>query len=98
MPVKAVGPATASTPADSVSVPATAGGIQILAANADRVGALISNNDTAKNVYLSLGGTPVAGKGITLAPGDTWECGPEYRGAVKGITDTGAVSVGIAEF
>ncbi len=66
--VAALGLATAKEPGKKMSVASTAGGTQILEANANRVAAIITNLNTTRMLSLSLGGVPVSGAGICLAP------------------------------
>jgi hypothetical protein len=91
LPVSAAGLAAAAEPGKKMSVVSTAGGTTILAANANRVAAIITNLNTTRMLSLSLGGTPVSGAGIPLAPAaDATHPGGTaiiqgYTGAISGI-------------
>lgn len=80
-----------------ISVDDTAGGTLIVAYNGKRRELLICNNDDIYSIWVSVGGTPVVNKGIHLPAGFSLPIVvgdySEYRGAVKGIADTGATVV-----
>lgn len=72
---------------------------EILGKNTGRIyAAIVNDGDT--DVYLSLGGTAVAGEGIRLnANGGTYEINPDnlFIGAVNGIATSSPSSVTIIE-
>lgn len=90
-------PAFRSPASSDVSVAATAGGTQIVAANATGQLVSISNNGLTP-IWIDYGGTnPVAdgatasgiGRGIMLASGGLWESPTPITTAVKGIAQSG---------
>ena len=92
--------AVAANPGSIVAVDSGAGGDVIAAANAARRSLLIKNTDTALTVWISLGGTPVAGACYPLGPGEfvnTDRFSGLYTGAVKGITASGTADVAVLE-
>lgn len=97
---------TISTPVKSstmtatqVTVPATANGILILAANANRKGAVISN-PSAPSVYIQQAATGVTtSNGFAITGGAAFGIdGPLYTGAIYGIVATGTQVVTVVEF
>lgn len=97
---EAVGPATATqTSVDSVT---TAGGVAILAANAARRGATITNTD-ANALYLyfaAVGTVSAAIFNVKLLTDETFVLGPgEYTGAISGIWSAdGSGAAKVCEF
>lgn len=82
-----------------VTVPATANGILVLAANANRLGAIITNSGSASVFYSS------AATGLTITNGGELRAGsalnidePLYTGAIYGIVATGTQVVTVVEF
>ena len=84
--------------ATQVTVPATANGILILAANANRKGATISN-PSAVTVYIQQGSTGVTTtNGFGIPPGSSYNIDePLYTGAIYGIIATGTQVVTVSE-
>lgn len=72
----------------SVASVTTAGGVSILAANASRLGATITNTD-ANALYLYFGATGTVSSSVynvSLASGQTLTLDPgEYQGTISGI-------------
>lgn len=90
---------TASTmTASQVTVPATANGILILASNANRKGAIISNPGSA-TVYIQQGATGVTtSNGFAIPAGSSFNIdSPLYTGAIYGIVATGTQVVTVCE-
>lgn len=94
IPVKSTTMTTAQ-----VTVPATTNGILILAANANRLGAIIANTSGVTVWYSS------AATGLTTANGAEMPSpsalnidGPLYTGAIYGIVATGTALVTATEF
>lgn len=81
-----------------VTVPATANGILILAANANRLGATISNPGTV-SIYIQQGATGVTvSNGFGIPGGSSYNIDePLYTGAVYGIVASGTQVVTIVE-
>lgn len=81
-----------------VTVPATANGILILAANANRLGATISNAGTV-SVYVQQGATGVTTtNGFVIPGGSSYNIDePLYTGAIYGIVATGTQVVTVVE-
>lgn len=80
----------AETTHDSVSVGTSS--VEIVAANNDRVEVTICNDHASQILYLSLGGTAEANKGIRVnAAGGSYTTSA-YTGAINGIA-TGAATV-----
>lgn len=86
----------------AVSVPTTAGGIQIVGANNNRQELTVINDDATNVVYLALqtsdsAPTPVLNSGIRLnAAGGSWTT-RTFRGSVYGIAKTGTCVVTVTE-
>ena len=89
----------------AASVPGTALNVtnsskEVLAANAIRRAAIITNLSTTAMLSLSLGGTAVSGKGICLPPAaDATHPGgnaaiTQYTGAINGIMSAGDATAG----
>lgn len=92
-------PVTSSTlTATQVTVPATANGILILAANANRLGATISNPGSVP-VYIQQGATGVTtSNGFGIPPGASYNIDePLYTGAIYGIVSTSTQVVTVVE-
>lgn len=92
-------PITSATLTPSqVTVPATANGILILAANANRKGATISNPGPL-TVYVQQGSTGVTiSNGFGIPSGDSYNIDePLYLGAIYGIISTGTQVVTVVE-
>lgn len=92
-------PLTSSTmTATQVTVPSTANGIVILAANASRKGASISNPGSV-SVYIQQGSTGVTtSNGYAITPGGAFNIDtPLYLGAIYGIVATGSQVVTVEE-
>lgn len=92
-------PTSSSTlTATQVTVPATANGILILAANASRKGATISNPGTV-TVYIQQAATGVTTtNGFGIPPGSSYNIDePLYTGAFYGIVATGTQVVTVVE-
>lgn len=91
---------TASTTLTStqVTVPATSNGILILAANANRKGATISNPGSV-SVYIQQGSTGVTtSNGFAIPGGSSYNINsPLYTGAIYGIIATGTNVVTVVE-
>lgn len=85
---EALNPGTPSQAAD-VTVDGTAGGVTVLAANANRKSAVIQNVGSA-NMRVSVGGTPTATTGIQLAAGQTLSLRRPHcpTGAIKAIRES----------
>ena len=94
--VDAGGFAAASTPNGAVEVGTDS--TEILAANANRKYALITN-DGAETVYLSFGDDAVMHEGLPLGPGVAYEILPGnlYTGAINGICESGGMNVCVVE-
>ncbi len=88
---------TVSTATGPVTVSTTSA--QILPANASRLGASIQNSGTT-TMWLSFGGTAVAGQGIYVAPGGQYPITQTllWRGAVSGIVATGTTTISTNDF
>jgi len=93
---QAIAFAAASTPNGAVEVGSST--TEILAANANRKYALITN-DGAETVYLSFGDDAVMHEGLPLGPGVAYEILPGnlYTGAINGICENGGANVCIVE-
>lgn len=93
--VSVTGESTAGTPTHTadITVDATAGGVTLLASNANRKSAVIQNVGAA-NIRVSVGGTPTTTNGIQLAPGQTLALSMPYipTGAIKAIREGGSSS------
>lgn len=92
-------PLTCSTlTATQVTVPATANGILILASNASRKGATISNPGSV-SVYIQQGATGVTtSNGFAIPPGGAYNIdSPLYTGAIYGIVATSTQVVTVVE-
>lgn len=82
-------------PHGAVTVGTTA--VQVLAANGARVDAFICNDHASQVVYLSLGGTAEANKGIRVnAAGGMVRIG-SFTGAISGIASGASTTVTVAE-
>lgn len=83
---------TATHTADA-TVDSTAGGVTLLALNANRKGAIIQNTGTA-NIRVSVGGTPTTSTGIQLAAGASLTLAAPFcpTAAVKAIREGGTSS------
>lgn len=69
-------------------VAASATSVALLAANANRLGASITNDSSSSLLYVKLGATAAANSGgytIALLPGAYWEVPFNYTGAIAGI-------------
>lgn len=82
-----------------VTVPATANGILILAANTARKGAIITNPGSV-SVYIQQAATGVTtSNGFAIPPGAAFNIDePLYTGAISGIVASGTQVVTVAEF
>lgn len=82
--------ATTGTPTHTadITVDSTAGGVTLLAANANRKMAIIQNTGT-NPMRVSVGGTPTASNGIQLQGGDSLNISAPYipTGAIKAIRE-----------
>jgi hypothetical protein len=91
--------ATANNPGAAVSITNTPSTV-VLAANAARRSAIITNRSLTAMLTLSLGGTAVSGAGIPLAPAaDATHPGgsvviDKYTGAINGIMSVADATVG----
>lgn len=85
--------------ATQVTVPATANGILILAANTSRKGATISNPSATVTVYIQQAATGVTiSNGFGIPPGASYNIdAPLYTGAIYGIVSTGTQVVTVVE-
>lgn len=90
---------SATATATQVTVPATANGILILAANANRKGAIISNPSTV-TVYVQQAATGVTtSNGFGIPPGSSLSIDePLYTGSIYGIVATSTQVVTVVEF
>jgi hypothetical protein len=90
--------ASGTMTATQVTVPATSNGILILAANAARKGATISNPGSV-SVYIQQAATGVTtSNGFAIPPGASYNIdSPLYTGAVYGIVATGTNVVTVVE-
>lgn len=73
---------------------------QLVAANSNRKGLILTNTHATQTVSLGLGATAVANSGIILGPGGVWAMG-EFdftTVAVNGIASGAATNVAIQEF
>ena len=88
---------TTLTPSQ-VTVPATANGILVLAANANRLGATISN-PSAVTVYISAAATGLTTtNGFGIPPGSSYNIDiPLYTGAIYGIVAAATQVVTVVE-
>lgn len=85
----------ASVPHGAVTVGTTA--VQVLAANGSRIEAFVCNDHASQVVYLSLGGTAEANKGIRVnAAGGTVRIG-SFTGAISAIASGASTTVTVAE-
>lgn len=86
---------TAGTPTHTAdqTVDGTAGGVTILAANANRKTAFVQNVGAA-NIRVSVGGTPTATNGIQLVPGQRLTIDSPFcpTSAIKAIRESGVSS------
>lgn len=75
---------------DDIAVDATAGGVSVLAANANRKGALLRNVGTANARVTLDGSTPSATHGLLLKPDEVLTLDQPYcpTGAVKALRST----------
>lgn len=89
---------SATMTATQVTVPATANGIQILASNASRKGATISNPGSV-SVYIQQGSTGVTtSNGFAIPAGASYNIdSPLYTGAIYGIVASGTQVVTVVE-
>lgn len=92
------GPAATTLTATQVTVPATANGILILAANASRKGATVSNAG-AVSVFIQQAATGVTvSNGFEIPGGGAYNIDfPNYTGAIYGIVATGTKVVTVVE-
>lgn len=101
LPVKfGTGTNSATLNTGQVTVPSTEDGILLLAANADRKGAVISNPGSVA-VYIGAQATGLStGNGFALPPGAALniDANPLYTGAIHGIVASGTQVVTVAEF
>lgn len=91
-------PASTTLTATQVTVPATANGILILAANTARLGAIISNPSTV-TVYIQQAATGVTtSNGFGIPAGTSFNIDfPLYTGAVYGIVASSTQVVTVVE-
>lgn len=91
-------PASVTLTASQVTVPATANGIVILAANANRVGATIVNPGTVA-VFIQQAATGVTtSNGFGIPGGSSYNIDfPLYTGAISGIVSTSTQVVYVVE-
>lgn len=89
---------SATMTATQVTVPATTNGILILASNASRKGATISNPGSV-TVYIQQGSTGVTvSNGFGIPPGSSYNIdSPLYTGAIYGIISTSTTVVTVVE-
>lgn len=89
---------SATMTATQVTVPSTANGIVILAANSSRKGATISNPGSVP-VYIQQGSTGVTtSNGFAVPAGSSYNIdSPLYTGAIYGIVGTGSQVVTVVE-
>lgn len=85
---------TQTTANDSVSVGTSSA--TVAAANPDRICLWVSNDHATQVLYLSLGATAVASKGIRVSAGQTVAI-REFTGAVYGIASGASTGVCVAE-
>ncbi len=104
VPTKGTTVATLNTQ-KTVTVDTTANGIEILAANADRKGFIITNNGATDcylgDTTLTSGAAPAANGGIICKAGGGAVSGSQmdgYTGAIHGITEAGSTVVGVWEW
>ena len=81
----------------TISIPDTAGGVQVLAADPNRKGATIVNNGAVPiwvglDATVSPGNVVAADGGVLIAVQGSWSAG-SYTGAVRVIADTGATGL-----
>lgn len=92
---KAVSPTvtTASTLVDTITVPTTAGGILISAANALRRTVVLYNNDMSNTIYIGKNNTVTAANGLPIIAGTERVFGsPYYVGDIYAIASGAAVN------
>jgi hypothetical protein len=94
----ATAPTSTTFTPTQVTVPATANGILVLAANASRLGATITNPGTV-TVYLGSAATGLTtGNGFALLGGSSYNIDtPLYTGAIYGIIATSTQVVTVVE-
>ena len=80
---------------DAVDV--TTDSTSVVAANGNRIELTLQNDHASQVVYLSLGGTAVANKGIRLNPGGGSYTTSAYTGAINAISVGGTSAVLITE-
>lgn len=85
---------TAKTPADSLALSTTSA--PVMAANPQRVYAIVTNLDGTIKVALAYGATAVTAKGVVLAAGEKHEI-RNYTGVVAAVAASGTPSVAFTE-
>ena len=99
-PLRTYGTIRPSTSATLASVAGATSSTTILAANANRVGAIIFN-DSAAILYLRLsdsGAATSANRSLDLAPGDVYELPYGYQGLIVGIWESATGNARVTEF
>lgn len=74
-----------SSSANAVSVPVSTTSVQLLAANANRIDAILYNTSTKSTLYLGFGVAATVGGSGPIAPGGYFELPADYIGAINGI-------------
>ncbi len=95
-------PVTATT-ATETGVAANAGSVTVLASNALRKGALITNSPGSADLYLRFSATAASiasgGYSVVLTAGQTYEMGPNiYSGQINGIWSAATGFANVSEF
>jgi hypothetical protein len=82
------------------TVNSSATSVTILAANAQRKGAVVHNTDANRlDLFLGSAAATAANRHYYLNSGDTWECPQNYTGEVRGIwTAAGSGAANTQEF
>lgn len=88
------------TPAAPATVAVGVASGQVVAANANRKGLVISNGHATQVLSIAFGATAVLNSGIVIRPGVTWTMTPDtYTTAVvNGIGSGAATTTGVQEF
>lgn len=81
------GPATpvTSSTVNTTSVPVSTTSVLLIAANTNRIEALIYNTSTKSTLYLGYGTAATVGGSVPIAPGGYFELPVDYTGAINGI-------------
>lgn len=90
------------SPVDSARQPGTSVSVgeeskSLVAANINRREVIICNDHASQVVYLSLGGTAAANKGIRLSPNGGSYRTAEYRGAITAFATGASTTVTVTE-